>query len=59
MKKLLQKFKLKEDGAVSVDWVVLTAAMTVLASAGIVATQSGVNVASAKVSAHIADDTVR
>lgn len=30
MKKLLTKFRKDEDGAVTVDWVVLTAAMVLL-----------------------------
>ncbi|MBZ8117671.1 hypothetical protein KUD11_03310 [Roseovarius sp. LXJ103] len=38
----LKKFRADESGAITVDWVVLTAAIIGLAVAGVVAAQTGV-----------------
>lgn len=41
MTRFLRKFRKKEDGAVTVDWVVLTAAVVALAVAIVVALMNG------------------
>jgi Flp pilus assembly pilin Flp len=41
MLKLINKFRKDEDGAVTVDWVVLTAAVVALAGAAYGSIQSG------------------
>lgn len=41
MKKFLSAFRKDENGAVTVDWVVLTAAVVVLAGAAYTAIESG------------------
>jgi len=48
-----------DDGAVSVDWVVLTAAITVLAAAAILSTESGVEQATETIRGNVAGKTVR
>ena len=42
MMKFINKFRKDEDGAVTVDWVVLTAAVVGLGVAGVASVQSGV-----------------
>ncbi len=59
MTRLIRNFFKKQSGAVTVDWVVLTAAIVGLAAGGIAATQSGVVTLSNKVSAGIIDETVK
>ena len=41
MNKFLNKFRKDEDGAVTVDWVVLTAAVVALAGAAYTSIESG------------------
>ena len=43
MIKFLKKFRKEEDGAVTVDWVVLTAAVVGLGVAGVSTVQGGVD----------------
>ena len=43
MIKFIKNFRKDEDGAVTVDWVVLTAAVVGLGVAGVGAVQGGVN----------------
>ena len=43
MKKIFKKFLRNEEGAITVDWIVLTAAVTGLGLAGIGSLQQGVN----------------
>ena len=46
-------FSRNEDGAITVDWVVLTASVIVLALAGYLGTRDGVNTASSNVSSSL------
>lgn len=51
LKKLfLRKFRQDDDGAITVDWVVLTASVIALAVAGFIGTLQGVNTAGSNVS---------
>ena len=59
MKRYLQKFMGDEDGAVTVDWVVLTAAVVGLAVAAVASVQGGVDTLASKISAGVADETVK
>lgn len=59
MKRYLQKFLGGEDGAVTVDWVVLTAAIVGLAVAAVASAGDGVNTLASKISAGVADETVK
>ena len=43
MIKFMKKFAKEEDGAVTVDWVVLTAAVVGLGVAGVASVQGGIN----------------
>ncbi|WP_317057274.1 hypothetical protein [Roseovarius rhodophyticola] len=43
MIKFIKKFRKEDEGAVTVDWVVLTAAVVGLGVAGVTAVQGGVN----------------
>ncbi|MEM8538498.1 MAG: hypothetical protein AAGF56_11645 [Pseudomonadota bacterium] len=51
-------FKTDDDGAVTVDWVVLTAAIVGLATAGGFAVRDGVNALGATVSTSVSTKTV-
>lgn len=58
MKRHIKSFTLDEDGAVTVDWVVLTAAIVGLAVAGVAAARTGVMTLAGNTSSGIADETV-
>ncbi|WP_397542412.1 Flp family type IVb pilin [Roseovarius salis] len=47
-----------EDGAVSVDWIVLTAAITGLAVATVLSTEGGLNAVSSKIQSSLASKPV-
>lgn len=53
MIKFFKNFNKDEDGAVTVDWVVLTAAVVALAAAGVSTIQSGVSSAASTVSTNV------
>lgn len=53
MIKFIKNFRKDEDGAVTVDWVVLTAAVVALAAAGVSTIQSGVSSAASTVSTNV------
>lgn len=55
MIKFFKNFRKDEDGAVTVDWVVLTAAVVTLAIAGITATRTGVMSASDTINSGMSD----
>lgn len=56
--KNMQAFWKHEDGAVSVDWIVITAAIVGLAVMGATAAQDGINALGTKVSDEVADTDV-
>ncbi|MEM6576959.1 MAG: hypothetical protein AAF678_00580 [Pseudomonadota bacterium] len=58
MFKFLSKFKASEDGAVTVDWVVLTAAVVGLGVAAITTVSGGANELGGAVSDAVADTQV-
>ncbi len=58
MIKFFKNFKKDEDGAVTVDWVVLTAAVVGLGVAGVATVQTGVDGLASKISAGVIDETV-
>lgn len=55
MIKLLKTFRTDEDGAVTVDWVVLTAAVVALAGAAYTAIETGSQTLTASTGAFIID----
>ena len=59
MIKFIKKFRKEEDGAVTVDWVVLTAAVVGLGVAAVASVQGGVDSLASKISAGVADETVK
>jgi len=59
MIKFIKKFRKEEEGAVTVDWVVLTAAVVGLGVAGVSTVQGGVDTLAASISAGVADETVQ
>jgi hypothetical protein len=58
MNAMLQKFQIEEGGAVTVDWVVLTAAVTALAMLVLLPIAYGTNNASSEVGSFIANQEV-
>ena len=56
--KLAKKFNNEEDGAVTVDWVVLTAAVVGLGVAALAAVKSGTGSLSTKISNYLSSVTV-
>lgn len=58
MAKRLKKFVEDEDGAVTVDWVVLTAAVVGLASAAILSIQGGTESVGSSVGGNLSERTV-
>ena len=54
----IRKFPASEDGAVTVDWVVLTAVVLGLAGAVVVSVQDGTESAGSSVSTHLSNRTV-
>ncbi len=56
--KLAQNFKRDEDGAVTVDWVVLTAAIVGLGIAVLTSVSGGVTSLADKISSNLAGQTI-
>lgn len=56
--KLAKNFRNDEEGAVTVDWVVLTAAVVGLAAAGMAAIKSGTSAMSTKIGSALSTATV-
>jgi len=56
--KLFKKFEAEEDGAVTVDWVVLTAAVVGLGVAALAAIKSGTGALTTKINDHLASQTI-
>jgi len=56
--KLFKKFEAEEDGAVTVDWVVLTAAVVGLGVAALAAIRSGTGALTTKINDHLASQTI-
>ncbi|MDR9393543.1 hypothetical protein [Roseovarius sp. SYSU LYC5161] len=59
LKALIRRFRDNENGATTTDWVVLTAAMTVLAGTGYLATERGVTDAAETTQSNISSRPVR
>ncbi|MEM8773718.1 MAG: hypothetical protein AAGF53_01715 [Pseudomonadota bacterium] len=58
MIKFIENFRKEEEGAVTVDWVVLTAAVVGLGVAGVTAVSGGVNTLATNISTGVAGQTV-
>lgn len=58
MIKFIKKFRKEEEGAVTVDWVVLTAAVVGLGVAGVATVKTGVDSLATKINSGVADETV-
>ncbi len=56
--KMLQNFKRDEDGAVTVDWVVLTAAIVGLGIAVLASVSSGTTSLADKISSNLSAQTI-
>jgi Flp pilus assembly pilin Flp len=56
--KLVQNFKRDEDGAVTVDWVVLTAAIVGLGIAVLTSVSGGTTSLADKISSNLASQTI-
>ncbi len=56
--KVLKKFNAEEEGAVTVDWVVLTAAVVGLGVAALAAVKKGTGSLSTKINAHLSAQTI-
>ncbi len=54
----IKNFRADEDGAVTVDWVVLTAAVVGLGIAGVAAVKGGVDSLAGKIESGMTDATV-
>ncbi|WP_397542413.1 Flp family type IVb pilin [Roseovarius salis] len=59
MIKFIKKFRKDEEGAVSVDWVVLTAAIVGLGVAAVSTVEGGVDTLASSISSGVGDETVR
>jgi len=57
MIKFINKFRKEEEGAVTVDWVVLTAAVVGLGIAGVATVQTGVGNAANVISADLVSNS--
>ena len=55
---LIKKFRRQEEGAVTVDWVVLTAAVIGLGVAALTAVSTGTSTLTGKISASLGAQTV-
>jgi hypothetical protein len=55
--KMVRTFDRAEDGAVTLDWVVLTAAIVGLAIAALAAVRGGADAASTRISARLSSQT--
>jgi Flp pilus assembly pilin Flp len=58
MIKFIKKFRKEEDGAVTVDWVVLTAAVVGLGVAGVATVQGGVDTLATSIETGVGTKTV-
>ncbi len=58
MIKFIKKFRKEDEGAVTVDWVVLTAAVVGLGVAGVTAVQGGVDTLADNISTGVAAQDV-
>ena len=58
MMKFINQFVKDEDGAVTVDWVVLTAAVVGLGVAGVAAVKGGVDSLAGSIGSHMSDANV-
>ncbi len=58
MIKFIKNFRKDEEGAVTVDWVVLTAAVVGLGVAGVSTVQGGVNGLAGSISSGVSGQTV-
>lgn len=58
MLKFLKKFRTEEDGAVTVDWVVLTASVVGLAVGGVVMVKDGVDGLAGNIGTELSSATV-
>lgn len=58
MIKFIKKFRKEEEGAVTVDWVVLTAAVVGLGVAGVATVSGGVNSLASKIESGVTNQTV-
>ena len=56
--KLAKKFNNEEDGAVTVDWVVLTAAVVGLGVAALAAVKGGVGKLSSSINGYLSSQTI-
>ncbi len=56
--KLARKFNAEEEGAVTVDWVVLTAAVVGLGIAALAAIKGGTGALTTKINAHLGSQTI-
>ena len=56
--KLAKKFNNEEDGAVTVDWVVLTAAVVGLGIAALAAVKKGTGSLTSKINNHLSSQTI-
>ena len=55
MMNFIKNFRAKEDGAVTVDWVVLTAAVVALAGAAYTSIESGASTLTSNTSDYLGD----
>ena len=58
MIKFIKNFRKDEDGAVTVDWVVLTAAIVGLGVAGVATVEGGVNTLASSISSGVENQDV-
>lgn len=58
MIKFIKKFRKEEEGAVTVDWVVLTAAVVGLGVAGVATVSNGVDSLATKIESGVSAQTV-
>jgi Flp pilus assembly pilin Flp len=56
--KIFRTFQAEEEGAVTVDWVVLTAAVVGLGVAALAAVKSGTGALTSKISSHLSSQTI-
>ena len=56
--KLAKKFNNEEDGAVTVDWVVLTAAVVGLGIAALAAVKKGTGSLTDRINSHLSSQTI-
>jgi len=56
--KLVKNFRNDEEGAVTVDWVVLTAAVVGLGVAALAAVKGGTGALTSKISAHLSGQSI-